>query len=350
MDYTRDSLTDSWWSRVFSADVVSGEPQRIGDGLVGMNLRVPLNSVAPHVPASVVVKMMSEDATSRATAITLGNYMKEVRFYSEIAPTIDVNTASCHFSDFDEATHDFVLVLDDLAPARQGNQITGCDVETAQVAVTEMTKLHGPRWGDPTLFDVSWLQRSTDPSGPETLNAVYGAVKGGFLDVFGESLRVTCGEAGVELVHELGAALVGYLTGRDTPQTLVHGDFRLDNLMFGGIEGGHRCAVVDWQTPAHGDGVTDLSYFLGAGLLPDARRLNEETLVMQYVDDLGRYVGDVNFNDIWRRYRREALAGVVMSVVASQIVQRTERGDAMFDSMATRHVRHALDMDSLSLL
>jgi hypothetical protein len=89
---------------------------------------------------------------------------------------------------------------------------------------------------------------------------------------------------------------------------------------------------------------------MGAGLLPDLRRASEDSLVSLYVSELRRYVSDVNFDEVWRRYRREALAGVVMSVVASQIVQRTDRGDDMFRAMATRHVRHALDMDSLSLL
>ncbi len=350
MEYTRASLTDGWWSKVFDAKVRAGDPERIGDGLVGLNLRVSLQSESTRVPASVVVKLMSEDITSRTTAVTLGNYMREVRFYSEIAPTVDVRTAHCHFVDFDDETHNFVLVLDDLAPARQGNQIIGCDVMTAKSAVVEMTRLHGPRWNDPTLFDVSWLQRSTDPSGPETVNAVYGAVKERFLDVFGDDVRDECGVAGVELVHELGATLMAFLTGRGTPRSLVHGDFRLDNLLFGEVNGELTCAVVDWQTPAHGDGVTDLAYFLGAGLLPADRRASEDSLVSLYVSELRRYVGDVDFDDVWRRYRREALAGVVMSVVASQIVQRTDRGDDMFRAMATRHVRHALDMDSLSLL
>jgi aminoglycoside phosphotransferase (APT) family kinase protein len=120
--------------------------------------------------------------------------------------------------------------------------------------------------------------------------------------------------------------------------------------MFGEVNGNPTCAVVDWQTPAHGDGVTDLAYFMGAGLMPDDRRASEDSLVSLYVSELRRYVADVSFDDVWRRYRREALAGVVMSVVASQIVQRTDRGDDMFRAMATRHVRHALDMDSLSLL
>ncbi|MCX6526613.1 MAG: hypothetical protein NTU52_01295, partial [Actinobacteria bacterium] len=49
-------------------------------------------------------------------------------------------------------------------------------------------------------------------------------------------------------------------------------------------------------------------------------------------------------------YRREAAAGVLMSVVASQIVQRTDRGDQMFTAMATRHIQHALDSETLSLI
>ena len=38
--------------------------------------------------------------------------------------------------------------------------------------------------------------------------------------------------------------------------------------MFAGPTGGSPVAAVDWQTPGHGLGITDVSYFLGAGLLP----------------------------------------------------------------------------------
>jgi len=39
-----------------------------------------------------------------------------------------------------------------------------------------------------------------------------------------------------------------------------------------------------------------------------------------------------------------------MAVVASQIVGGSERSEAMFAAMATRHARHALDLDSESLI
>ncbi len=39
-----------------------------------------------------------------------------------------------------------------------------------------------------------------------------------------------------------------------------------------------------------------------------------------------------------------------MAIVASMVVQRTERGDLMFLTSTTRHAQHALDADALALL
>ena len=39
-----------------------------------------------------------------------------------------------------------------------------------------------------------------------------------------------------------------------------------------------------------------------------------------------------------------------MAVVASMIVSQTERGDDMFMAMATRHLRHAIDLDAMAML
>src|SRR5205085_1977177 len=52
----------------------------------------------------------------------------------------------------------------------------------------------------------------------------------------------------------------------------------------------------------------------------------------------------------WREYRRQAFGGVLMAIVASMLVQRTERGDEMFMAMLARHSQQALDLDSEALL
>jgi aminoglycoside phosphotransferase (APT) family kinase protein len=40
----------------------------------------------------------------------------------------------------------------------------------------------------------------------------------------------------------------------DDAVSIVHGDFRLDNLMFASPEGGAVITTVDWQSPGHGPG------------------------------------------------------------------------------------------------
>lgn len=349
-DYSEATLTDAWWSEVFDCQVTMGQPSRIGDGLVGMNLRVPLQSSSTAVPASVVVKLASTDPTSRTTGMSLRNYEREVKFYEQIAPTVDICVPKCFFSDWNEETGEFVLVLEDMAPAAQGNQITGCSVGHAEAAIDELVNLHGPRWDDATLWDNDWIQRRTSDDDAQQLLMIYSLMKDGFLNTFGDSVRATCGDKGIDLVNDFPSLLLKYVNEREQPFTVVHGDYRLDNMLFATPQGGARCAVVDWQTPGHGTGMSDLAYFIGAGLVVDDRRAHEDALVNRYIAGLQARSIDVSADWVHRHYRREAIAGVIMSVVASQIVQRTERGDQMFMAMATRHIQHALDSDTLSLI
>ena len=48
--------------------------------------------------------------------------------------------------------------------------------------------------------------------------------------------------------------------------------------------------------------------------------------------------------------RLDTFAGVLMAIVASMVVQRTERGDRMFLTSTQRHAQHALDEDASALL
>ena len=121
-------VTAEWLSDVLGGEVAGVRESRIGDGLVGMNLRVELVDAAPELPSSVVIKLPSPDPTSRMTGVMLRNYEREVKFYLEVADSVDVRVPHCHHGEWDADSGDFVLVLEDMTPAEQGNQITGCDV------------------------------------------------------------------------------------------------------------------------------------------------------------------------------------------------------------------------------
>ncbi|MEY3806772.1 MAG: hypothetical protein RIR69_1584 [Actinomycetota bacterium] len=334
---------------VFGCDVTASEPKRIGEGQVGMNLRYQLTSDNPDVPSSVVVKMASPDETSRATGIALRNYEREVKFYQQLVNTIDVRSPHCMFADWNSDSGDIVLVLEDMSPAEQGDQILGCDVGKAELAVDQLVKMQGPRWNDPSLFDIDWLQRR-NAEDSDRLGGLFGMLLPGFLDTYTEAIVRDVGQAGMDFVSALSTKLADYVSGRDEPYTITHGDFRLDNLLFATPEGGVDCCVVDWQTPGHGNGIGDLAYFIGAGLLPEDRRIYEWQLVERYIAGIESYGHTIDHDWVKRHYRRESVSGLIMAVIASQVVGRTARGDKMFEVMATRHLLQGIENGALDLL
>lgn len=339
-----NDITSAWLSGVLGSDVEIVGSSRIGDGLVGMNMRYELRG-APGTPQRLIAKLPSPDPTSRATGIALRNYEREVKFYRHIAPTVDIRVAHCHHSDWNEADGDFVLLLEDLSPAQQGDQVAGCTVDEARTAVLELARLHGPRWGDAALDEIEFLQRRT-AADAEQLSMLWTMFVPGFLATYSKYLDAEQ----VGLVERFGPRIGEWLDGRDLPPTVTHGDYRLDNLMFASAAGGYPIATVDWQTPGHGQASADVSYFMGAGPQPDDRRSIERQLVDDYVGALDAYGVVVDAAEFWRHYARDAFSGVIMSVVASQIVGASDRSEAMFAAMAVRHTRHALDLASESLI
>lgn len=320
-------------SELLGAPVAAATWTPLGTGQMCDSLRVQVTYDGPtDLPASLVVKLPAADETSRSTAVMMRSYEKEVRFYADLAPRLPVATPRCWASRFDPETHDFVLVLEDLAPAEPGDQLAGCSVEVAEAAVEQLVALHAPLLGDPSLEALDWLVG--DEAGSRALmTALLPQLWAGFLDRYDVPGHVrTAGDA-------VFSSIESYLAPRPGPRTVTHGDFRLDNLLLRGTS----VTVVDWQTCALGHGATDVAYFVGAGLLPDVRREVEGDLLAAWAKGVGVV-------DPEPAYRLGTFAGLVMAVGASMMVERTDRGDAMFLAMADRHARHALDLDADQLL
>lgn len=341
-----EEITSEWLSEKLGADVsITGE-RRIGDGLVGMNIRYELAVPASSdLPTSIIAKLPSPDPTSRATGIALRNYEREVKFYDQIAPTVDIRVPRCFHGEWHESDGDFVLLLEDLSPGEQGNQVTGCSAEMSRRAVLELARLHGPRWADSALDDIEFLSRR-GPGDGEQLQMIWTMFAPGFFATYSKYLD----SEGIGLIERFGERIPSWIEGHTLPNTVTHGDYRLDNLMFASEAGGYPIAAVDWQTPGHGSASGDVSYFLGAGPLPEVRRDIERGLVDEYLGALAEYGVDVDDAEFWRQYCRDAYAGIIMSVAASQLVGGNERSEAMFAAMATRHVRHALDVGAEALI
>ena len=349
---TANAITPEWLTSAL-VDVLDGasvqtiDTEMVGTGQMGDSVRLRLTFDQPtSAPVSVVAKLPAADPTSRATAAAVRSYEIEVSFYRELAPELPVRNPHCYVALHDPASDDFILVLEDLAPAIQGDQLAGCTSEQAAIAVAELPKLHAPRWGDARLTNYPWLSRGDAATSAAMTTALVTSLYDGFRARYHERLEPDVLELCERFIPRLGA----YLGDRSGAWTVQHGDYRLDNLLFGTDEAGPPVAVVDWQTVTHGPGIADLSYFIGAGLLPDNRRAHEDALVRQYRDSIAATGVELSWDECWTQYRRYTFAGLIMAVAASMLVQQTARGDDMFMAMANRHGRHALDLDAESLI
>jgi hypothetical protein len=293
-------------------------------------------------PASVVVKVAATDPTSRATGVGLGAYEREVRFYQEIAERIGGPLARCDAALLDPAEGWFTLVLEDVSPASQGDQIAGCDVDQARIAMCELARVHAPVFGDPQLGATPWLNQESPLN-----QGLMAQLLPAFLDRYGDHVT----DAQREVCERLVVSLDGWSADRRHPLGLVHGDYRLDNMLFGEPGSPRRFVVVDWQTVSWGPVMTDAAYFLGSGLAVEDRRAHEEALVREYHEALvGHGVGGFGWDECWDGYRRQTFLGILMVVAPAMIVERTERGDEMFLTSLERFAQQVLDLDALELL
>jgi hypothetical protein len=318
----------------------------IGTGQTGSNARFALTWDEPEGrPATVVAKFPSEDPNARAAAFGNGAYLKEWTFYTQVASTVRVRTPKVHVARFDPVGEGFVLLMEDMVGAVQGDQLAGLSADEAALAVEQAVALHAPRWGDAAigpLLDgaVGEAERAFG------LMLYYGATVDGFLARLGDRLD----DDVVALVRAFAGSVAQWAGGTGTPRTVVHMDYRPDNFLFGREPGAPPLAVVDWQTVSAGLGVVDLSYMIGGGFEPATRATVERDLLASYRQQLGAAGIDYDADDCWRDYRFGTLWGIVITVIATVVAEATERGDEMFLAMASRHGRHALDLDAMALL
>lgn len=346
-------VTAPWLTEVlrrggYEASVKDFTAKRVGTGQVGESVRFTMDyqGASGNAPRTIVGKFPSSDEESRATGVNFGNYIREVNFYHLLAPKALISTPTCLHADVDPETSEFVLMMEDLAPAEQGDQMKGMSLRETELALDEAAKLHASHWGDTSLEDLAWIT-DTKAAAPITTGELFVTLWAAFQERYTTRIPPHCIEIGDALIRNFQH----YRHGYQGPKCLIHMDFRPDNMMFGTAAGGKPLTVVDWQSLGLGCGMHDVSYFMSGALKREERKLHEKALLTRYHNKLLELgVRDFTFDDVWNGYAHYSFALFIMAFVASMIVERTPRGDDMFFAMLLGGADHVLDTNALSLL
>ena len=326
---TSDEITAEWMQQALAAggaidcpSIAAVEAERLSEvtNMLGNLYRCRL--IAPGgvaaVPASVIVKFPTSNALAFRLAKWLSLHRREYVFYQDIAALGCIRVPSLFYGDYDRRSNRSVLVLEDLGGMNSISQVQGATVEQAQRAIREIAGFQGRFWevaNDPSLSACGPFLSTGESRIMQTLYLLtLPPTLERFGDVFSTAARRQAETFGPGIAAHFAAVPAG-------PKTIVHGDFRVDNMMFGD-DSEEALTVIDWQGCGIGCGMYDVAFFMSNSITIDQRRRTERDTVEEYHDIVCR-MGAKNYtrDDCWRSYRQNMLGTLMPMVIGCGAIE-----------------------------
>lgn len=386
---TFDAMDCDWLTRALrsrqllssgQAEVSRVRVEQIGEGegfmCVVARLHLEYTGDAANAPKTMIVKLPSLIASNRMMGELLGSYWREIYLYEELCGKMTINTPSVYYSDLtddpmrprinsimrivelmpaklvdlvmskskdivSDSEHRYVLLIEDLAPAVPGDQLTGASPERCAAALTTAAKLHAQFWQHPILDEAFWI---TDPRVTmRSRHRMFLDARPGFLDRFSTHL----GDHEMALFDWFDTNGVKFLKmfHKQTPATLQHGDFRMDNVFFDDAKG--EVILADWQMTGRGPAAEEVAYLLSGALDVNVPTAIENELVEHYHSELTK--AGVTGYDL-ERFKKDYKRGMLLMLrvhgsATDDIEVGEDRGDALMNIWLDRTIARLKDVN-----
>lgn len=365
----RDDMTPEWMTEVLRSGGYLGDERvatvaiediGIGRGYVGQTLRIrsTFDGAAPEAPETMVAKIPTfvefERESDKALIDLL--YSTEIQWYRDLRADCPVRVPESYWGGMAPEDGRYCLLLEDMGDLGTSDQLTGCTPAQAELAVTNLAKIHAQWWESERLEQFDWLPTSEFQGG--MARDLYTLGWGPFREAFESTLPAAFAPIG----ERIGPLLPDlYARGSESAKTLVHGDYRIENFLFGEPGTAEEFVVLDWQIVGHGSGPRDLGYLLGQSLTTEVRRDHEQRLLRLYHETLLEHgVGGYDFERCYADYRLGLLITMFIPVngvrAFAELIESgggdlSEKERAGFEqAMAERNVAAILDNDAGALL
>jgi len=312
---TADEITAQWCTRALSDSSAGGVVEAVTVEAIGTDIGFAGDVLRVHLtwaeqgdgrPPSVVVKVPATNPMNRASAEGIGAYEREIRVYRELSDHLGLPMPRHLYSDmtpnpapwfepvviwlFDHlpmaalalltrgalrlmarSRRRYVLVIEDIPDARPPRQREGGTTEDVRNSLVVMARFHAAHWMDQQLLDENdWIMPLD--AAPRMMQAAYRNSRQEFLDRMGTAVHDDTMRR-IDAVQEDLPAILRRLAA--PPWTLLHGDFRLDNVL---VRGDGSLVVLDFQLPRFGRAANDLAYFITTAIDACDQAVEEELL------------------------------------------------------------------------
>ena len=340
-----DEVTPAWLAEATGFPVEAVELEQIGAGIGVMSALYRARLTGDGCPETVIVKLPALAEESVFTSTVLRMYLREAAFFNELAAHVPVRVPACHHSTIDPETSRFVLVMEDLGGLRVVDQVQGMAIADAEQAVDGLAAWHARWWGRALeLADRGVTVSLGDPIYKAVLPTVFAE---GW-EKLGKELNIP--DAIAAIGPRWSEAMPGLVDDLATePTTMVHGDWRADNLLF---EPDGSVAALDFQLIGTARGTYDLAYFVTQSLDHATAAAHERALFDRWVSAVEAAGTPPRDNaTAWDDYRKGALFCLVYPVVAWRGMDAGDpRQVGLATTMLERFERAAEDLDLAALL
>lgn len=349
-DITASWLTEALSSNYAGVEVVSLDAEVPVWG-TGTKIRVRLQynqaGIDQGLPASLIVK----GGFAEHRELMEDVYIKEVRFYRDLRPKLDINVPACFFAAHDSSVHQHIVILEDL----NLRNVDFCRVQKsltfdqAQQFLDGQARYHARWWNAPALADgeLDWLQL-WDPL-PATADGDYARSR----------LEPDTWASITELPRAVGLprqfldldwmeralAKLSAFSREAQDCCFLHADHHLGNLYF---DADGTAGVLDWQSPTKGHWSHDVTYFIVSALDIADRKKWDKALLSYYLERLKCYgvKEPPSFEAAWEAYRLQIIDGLFYWLVNPEEFQAELNNCAV----APRFAMAALDVDTPALI
>jgi hypothetical protein len=296
-----------------------------------LRLRLDWAKNQSHLPLSIAMKIPG------SIEIITQNFwwlmQKEVKFYQQLAFHQDGFCPELYYAELDAEAKQFVLLLEDLGELTPGDQVQRCSMQQMEMGVRYLARFHRMWWQNRILDSYPWLGRPHMRKPQQDEENWFLPRWRKFVDETADSYGFTAQEIRIGERIAARALQPNQLLG-ESHWTLVHGDFRPDNMFFDPSNPDREVVAHDWQCVFVGNGSWDLAYFLLSSLGPKRRKDAERGLIRLYLSELTKNTAiTYPFGQCMRDYRASLLDIIKRNVfvATSSLMKSTEESDRMDD-------------------
>ena len=340
-------VNQAWFKSALGWEVDSIDCGQIGSGIGVSSALYRCKLSGPNCPSSVIVKLPALDEAAVFTSTMLRMYIREANFFRDLIHQMPINVPVGFLSEVDEETSKFVVVMEDLGSLRIVDQNVGMTIEDARKSIDAVARMHAKWWGEgDALAEAGVTVSLGDPIYPAVLPFVFGE---GWDKLMAEmTLPPAILEIGPHFSEAIPKLLSSMVVG---PNTMCHGDYRADNLLF---NENSEPVAIDFQLLGSGTGAYDIAYFVTQSLAPDIASKHERELFDQWVTALvahGAPAALVDSDALWMHYRTAALFCLAYPVVASRGMDLSDpRQRTLIEVMTNRFDRAVRELNLAELL